>query len=164
MTTTTASAIIEHLAALIETLTPDEIADRPFRRAVAPSRPDLRAWLPDVGANDMFRRFTLRRGDARSPIGILDPGANLVTTTLTLTVAYPAQPQLLGLAEWHELEALVESDATILHDVLHLSQGQESTAHHATFVEVRPLDRRQEAWYQDLEANVVYYVEQRTRA
>lgn len=157
MTTTTPTAIIAQLVAIIEALPPSAASAVPFRRSTAPRRP-VRSPEDNV---DMVRRFDLRRDGAREDMGIQHPEVNLVAVPLTLTVAYPAVPKLYELTELYDLEALIESDALQLRDLV-AGPSALVAGHQANLTpRIEPLNRGDErCWFQDITLTAVFYTAQ----
>jgi hypothetical protein len=148
MNTTTITAVVNRIAAVIEALTPEGQPGLPFKRSTGPNRP-LRRWLPDAGGNAMFRLFEVRRNGEREGIGINDPAVYFISVPILVTVCYPAVPKLYDLLEIHDLEALIESDAAQIHDAL-LAPTALVSGHTQTEVSVGALDQTSEKhWFQD---------------
>jgi len=161
MTTTTITTIFAKVATVVAALTPAAISSRPFQRATFATRP-LRRWIPSTGPDGMLRMFEVRGDGDEVPIGIQDPGANLVSAAISVTVAYPAQPKLYSYAELYEIEGLIAGDARQIRDAIIAPTGLADGGHQASLYGAMSLDRSDDRiWYQTLDFDAVYYTAQR---
>lgn len=161
MQTITITTIIDHLVEVIEGITPEASPTTPgfLLDARGQGRPTLRAWAPEAGGNVMFRVFDLRRAAPRDDGGVNNWAARLATTTLALTVCYPAQPKNYGLAEYADLEALIEADAHQIHDAISSPGGLAGAGHMAVWPKVGDIDQSLDAmWFLEMPVEILYYV------
>lgn len=163
MTTRTVAEIVEKCIAVIEALTPDvgEPQSRKFRLNREASRV-LRAWVPVAGATGMLRLFDIW-DEGRQDIGTNAIAAVQVTHAIRITVCYPAEPKLYGLAQRHELSAMVSSDAQQIKDALRAPTAMAGSGHVCNLItDIPSLDRSSErVWFQDLVVNAVFFTGQR---
>lgn len=167
MTPTTSGAILAHFAARIQALVPETApAGRGFVfnvKAYDKIYRPLRPWVPEMGGDVMFRRFEIRRG-RRADLGVNDPEVQLVSLPFTVRLAYAADPTFVSLEQRHELETLIETDATQIRDELESPSALESDAHQANLdLVVEELDANDENhWFQQITLRAVFWTAKRS--
>lgn len=161
MTTTTVSVILSKMRAVVAALAPAAApTDHPFT-VFERSNPPLRAFALNAAGACPLRLFQARRSGPRQDPGIMDPAATLVTVPVTVTIAYPVNPELFELAKLSDLEDLIDSDAQQVRDALYSVSGLANAAHAATIPTIEALDNTSGVvWFQDLTCKAVFYAAQ----